>query len=226
MPRRDASGRQRRQDALQRDGDGELRLVLRGDHLKHVPVPDPDDAPLPASPASDAPEAPEARGDVPAATERVMLEPDALEAANRARIEALHRLRTTAPVDSRDAFVGGLWVLLVIVPVGVAGSVFLRLRIVWAAGLAALVLVAVLILVVSELERRDRKLLREIEKGIVPPPPRPEFHWRSVTPAAVVRRLRADLDAINVDDTALEDELEPLYRHGNEMENGWSGGWR
>jgi hypothetical protein len=41
-----------------------------------------------------------------------------------------------------------------------------------------------------------------------------------------VRRIAADLDAVNVDDTALEDELEPLYQHGNKMDNGWSAGWR
>jgi hypothetical protein len=29
-----------------------------------------------------------------------------------------------------------------------------------------------------------------------------------------------------LDDSALEDELGPLYEHGNKMDNGWSGGWR
>lgn len=42
-------------------------------------------------------------------------------------------------MDFRDAFFGGLWVVLILVPAGVAGKVFLDLGIGWAAGLAVLV---------------------------------------------------------------------------------------
>jgi hypothetical protein len=36
----------------------------------------------------------------------------------------------------------------------------------------------------------------------------------------VVRRANRRLDEVNVDDTELEDELEPLYAHGNKMDSG------
>jgi hypothetical protein len=221
VARREPIRNQRRKDPLRRDSDGELRLVLQGDHLEHAPVPERD--PGLVSSGSEAREAPTG---APASADIMTGEAGSLEAANRARIVALHQLRSTAPVDFRDTFFGGLWVVLILVPAGVAGNVFLNLGIGWAAGLAVLVDTVGFCLVVGALERRDRKLLREIEKGIVSPPLRPKFHWRSVTPAALVRRIRADLDAINIDDTALEDELEPLYQHGNKMDNGWSGGWR
>lgn len=129
-------------------------------------------------------------------------------------------------MDLREAFFGSLWVVAMLVPVGVAGSVFLQLGILWAAGPAVLVAVVSLGLVASVLARRDRKAARQREQGIVSALPEYQFHWRSVTPAALIRRLGADLDEINVDDTALEDELEPLYEHGNKMDNGFSGGWR
>jgi hypothetical protein len=129
-------------------------------------------------------------------------------------------------VDFRETFFGGLWVVAFVVPLGVAARVFLELRILWAAALAFSVSLIALGVVVGALERRDRKRMRDIEHGLTSPPPRPRFSWRSVTPAALVRRVRADLDAVNIDDRALEDELEPLYEHGNKMDNGFSGGWR
>jgi hypothetical protein len=36
----------------------------------------------------------------------------------------------------------------------------------------------------------------------------------------IVQRATRRLDEVNVDDTELEDELEPLYEHGNKMDSG------
>ena len=221
MARRMTAHDQRRQDALTRPSDEELRLVLHGD--QHEPTPVNNGQAMPVTSASEGAPLP---SDVHASADSVAHEESPLEAANRARILALHQLRSPAPVDFRDTFFGGLWVVLIFVPSGVAASVFLQLGIGWAAGVAFLVGGLGGGLAVGALERRDRKLLRELEKGIVSPPPRPSFHWKSITPAALVFRMGADLDALNVDDSALEDELEPLYEHGNKMDNGFSGGWR
>lgn len=49
--------------------------------------------------------------------------------SSKARIDALRQLRSTAPVDLRQAFFGSLRVVAMLVPVGVAGSVFLQLGI-------------------------------------------------------------------------------------------------
>jgi hypothetical protein len=217
MTRRDETGGRSQSAPLGRDPDGMVRLVVDGDHLEHAP----EGASHVPGTGNDR-EAPSRDPDV---SERPRsAEEDRLIAANRERIAELHQLRTTSPVDFSDVFWGGLWVLVIVVPVVVAGSVFARVGVLWAAVISILSVFVTLCFVASSLERRNREAARKNENGIVPAPSQ-EAHWRMVTPAHLLRRITASLDRVNVDDTELEAEQEQLYEHGNKTDNGF-GRWR
>ena len=94
--------------------------------------------------------------------------------ANRARLAALYELRSPAPVDAYDAFLGCFWLLIVFAISGAIGEMLLELQTVWAAVLALAVDLGGTFVLLSELERRENKLMRACQQGIVDVPPRPQ----------------------------------------------------
>ena len=186
---------------------GSLRLTRDGDRLEpaHLSVAFPS-RPVESDRESDSPAL--------VAPDATDMSRDLIVIANRARLEALHQLRSRQPVDVSDAFAGWFWVMFVFIAIGAAINVLLGLRIAWAAGVGFGVDLIGLFAFTGALEHHERKLIQQAERGIVDVAPRAAFHWRLLTPPYILRRARGHLDALNVDDSELEDRLDALVRPG------------
>jgi hypothetical protein len=139
---------------------------------------------------------------------------DPVVIANRARLAKLQELRHPGPVDVNDALHGGSWFLFVLVAIGAACQLFTALGIAWAAGLAFIVDFLALLTFVAVLERHADHMWRQYGDHVTERPPKRQLHWRLLTPGSVYQRVRAHLDALNIDDSELEDALDSLCRPG------------
>ena len=104
--------------------------------------------------------------------------------------------------------------MFVFLAIGAATNVLLNLRIAWAAGVGFGVDLIGLVAFTGVLERDERKLNQQAERGIVDVAPRAAFHWRLLTQTYILRRARGHLDVLNVDDSELENTLDALVRPG------------
>ena len=191
---------------------GELTLVVAADgHLEPA-------EPLAAAidPPAEPRRAPEA--EVPSAADAALI------AANRRRISALHEERYGGITSFGDLFASsGRGVIAVFGVAAVVRIVIFGRVLPLAAGLA--LLAASLVLVCFAIRGQTRKKHRERSRPSAAPSDgsRSRAGQRRLGTVRPLRRMSRALDAVIVDDTELEDELEPLYEHGNKMDSGFFG---
>jgi hypothetical protein len=192
--------------------DGELRLVVAPDgHLEPA-------EPLAATidPPAEPRRAPEAEV-LPAGDA-------ALIAANRRRISELHEQRYGGITSFGDLFASsGRGVIAVF---GVAAVIRIAIfgRVLpLAAGLALLAAALVLVCFTLRDQTRRKRHERSRPSGAKSGGSRSRRGHSFLGSVRPLRRMSRALDAVIVDDTELEDDLEPLYEHGNKMDNGFWG---
>jgi hypothetical protein len=145
---------------------------------------------------------------------------DPVVIANRARLAHFRQLRSKAPNDVSDGLQGTFWFLFVLAGFGTAFNILLEFDLLWAAAGAVLAVVVGTTAMMAFIDAREREMWRASGHRVAPDPEW-EFHWRLLTPGSIFRRAKAHvddmrnrLDALSVDDSELEEALEPLYRHG------------
>jgi hypothetical protein len=158
--------------------------------------------------------------------ETVSAEEAALIAANRRRISALHEQRYGGITSFGDLFAStGRPAIAAFAVAAVARIVIFGRALPLAAGLPLLLVSVALFWITLRRETRQngrqRALQAADERGAGSQAGRRGGPLRALRPLS---RIRRSLDAVIVDDTELEDELEPLYEHGNKMDNGFWGG--
>jgi hypothetical protein len=196
-------GRAKRpEDFVRAVNDGEIELVLEPDgHIEAVRH----DLQPPSEKVADESAMETANADE---------DPD-LIAANRAEIARLKTMRIGAVNDLCDALGPWRYVLPATVIAGTAAAGLTRVLAPIAWLLLGVLLAVPMALMAIQLERRARSPeAQRVREAFGAQRPR-------LTPRRILQGVLAAFDRLNVDDTELEDALEPLYEHGNKMDNGF-----
>jgi len=208
--------RHRARSSLAAGGD-----LLAGGELKLVVAPDGHLEPAEPRAAIDAPAQPKRAAE----PESLSAEDAALIAANRRRISALHEQRYGGITSFGDLFASaGRPAIAAFGVAAVARVVIFGRALPLAAGLPLLVVCVGVFWITlrgeTRQDRRQRASRAAEERRDGAPAGRRGGALGVLRPLS---RMRRSLEAVTVDDTELEDELERLYEHGNKMDSGFWG---